>query len=335
MNPLRFKAGRDVIVGIGSALIDILTHIDDDFLEKCGAAKGGMNLVDGSFIEKTKSLITAPMVMVPGGSACNTIIGVGRLGGRARFVGKCGQDEMGTFFEADLIKNHVMPCLLKSTTPTGRVLSLITPDAQRSMFTYLGAASELEPSDLSQCEFEDAAVVHVEGYLLFKRELIFSALERAKQAGAMISLDLASFTVVEGSKAILTELVENFVDILLANEEEARAFTGQANELDALEGLSKSADIAALKVGQAGSYLAHQNRIIRVAPMGNGSAVDTTGAGDLWAAGFLYGLVRGYPLDLCGALGSACGYEVCQTVGANISEEGWSRIKSLMQDREE
>lgn len=335
METLRFETGKDVIVGIGSTLIDILTHIDDAFLERCGAAKGGMTLVDKSFIEKTRAMITGPTVMVPGGSACNTIIGIGKLGGSARFVGKCGQDEMGAFFEADLIDNHVMPCLLKSQTPTGRVLSLVTPDAQRSMFTYLGAASELQPADLAQCEFQDAAIVHVEGYLLFNRDLIFAALERAKQAGAMVSLDLASFTVVDQSKEILQELVENFVDILLANEEEARAFTGYSNEADALETLSKHAEIAVLKVGKAGSYLAHRGTTVRVAPMGNGRAVDTTGAGDLWAAGFLYGLVKGYPLEKCGALGSACGYEVCQVVGANITEEGWGRIKRLLENREE
>jgi sugar/nucleoside kinase (ribokinase family) len=325
------KEGKDVVVGIGNALIDILTYIDDAFLEKIGAAKGGMTLVDKSFIEKTLAMISNQTVMVPGGSACNTIIGIGKLGGKARFVGKCGQGEMGTFFEEDLRRNHVTPRLLRSSTPTGRALSLVTPDAQRSMFTFLGAASEMQPDELSQCEFQDAAIVHVEGYLLFNKELILSGLETAKKAGALVSLDLASFTVVDESKEILPGLIENFVDILIANEDEAKAFTGHSDEIKAIEALSKQADIAVLKIGEKGSYIANKGKIIKVAPMGSGDdVVDTTGAGDLWASGFLFGFINGYSFEKCGMLGSACGYEVCRVVGANISEEGWVRIKRLL-----
>jgi sugar/nucleoside kinase (ribokinase family) len=329
MKQLVFKEGKDVVVGIGSALIDILTYTDDAFLEETGAAKGGMTLVDNAFIEKTLAKISKKTVIVPGGSACNTIVGIGKLGGKARFVGKCGQGEMGSFFEEALMRNHVTPNLIRSSTPTGRVLSLVTPDAQRSMFTCLGAASEIQPSELLQCDFQDAGIVHIEGYLLFNKDIILSALEQSKKAGALVSLDLASFTVVEESKEILRGLVENFVDILIANEDEAKAFTGHTDEKKAIEALSKSADIAVLKIGKDGSYIANNGKIIKVAPMGNGNAVDTTGAGDLWAAGFLFGLINGYPLEKCGQLGSACGYEVCQSVGATISEEGWARIKKI------
>ena len=330
MKQSMFKEGKDVVVGIGNALIDILTYIDDAFLEKTGAAKGGMTLVDKSFIEKTLAMISNQTVMVPGGSACNTIIGVGKLGGKARFVGKCGQGEMGMFFEKDLRRNHVAPKLLRSSTATGKALSLVTPDAQRSMFTFLGAASEMQPNELLQCEFQDAAIIHVEGYLLFNKDLILAGLDTAKKAGALVSLDLASFTVVEESKEILPKLIENYVDILIANEDEAKAFTGHSDEIKAIEALSKKADIAVLKIGEKGSYIANKGKIIRIAPMGSGDAVDTTGAGDLWASGFLFGLINGYSLEKCGMLGSACGNEVCQVVGANISEEGWLRIKRLL-----
>jgi sugar/nucleoside kinase (ribokinase family) len=329
MKPLMFKEGKKVIVGIGSALIDILTYVDDAFLEKTGAAKGGMTLVDKSFIEKTLAMISNETIMVPGGSACNTIVGIGKLGGKGRFIGKCGQREMGTFFEEDLKKNNVVPNLLRSSTPTGRALSLVTPDAQRSMFTFLGAASETQPHELLQCEFQDAAIVHVEGYLLFNKDLILTALQQAKKSGALVSLDLASFTVINESKEILPELIENFVDILIANEDEAKAFTGHSDEIKAIEALSKCADIAALKIGEKGSYIAKEGKIVKVAPMGKGDAIDTTGAGDLWASGFLFGLINGFSLEKCGQLASACGYEVCQVIGANISEEGWARIKTI------
>ncbi|MFH1760493.1 MAG: PfkB family carbohydrate kinase, partial [bacterium] len=147
---------------------------------------------------------------------------------------------------------------------------------------------------------------------------------------ALISLDLASFTVVEESKDFLEKIVDDYVDILIANEDEAFAFTGQSDELQALDALSERAEIAILKLGERGSYICRKGKRFRVEPKGSGSAIDTTGAGDLWAAGFLFGFVNGFPLENCGELGSACGYEVCQVVGANIPDEGWQRIKELL-----
>jgi len=321
---------KKLVVGIGSALVDILALEDEEFINRSGAAKGGMILVSNDIIESTLSKTTKKPSIVPGGSACNTIVGIGRLGGAARFVGKLGEDALGKFFEKDLEKNNVEPFLFTSSSPTGRVLSIITPDAQRSMFTCLGAASETKPEEITENCFKGAVVVHIEGYLLFNRELIQSALVSAKAAGALVSLDLASFTVVEESKEFLEKLVDDYVDILIANEDEAFAFTGHKDELQALAALAKRADIAVLKLGKKGSYISRRGEIIKVAPKGNGFAVDTTGAGDLWAAGFLFGFVNGYPLEKCGELGSACGYEVCQVVGANIPEAGWERIKEII-----
>jgi len=324
------KNNRRLIVGIGSALVDILVHEDDKFIEKTGAAKGGMTLVDNTWIERILANNSGAPAIVAGGSACNTVVGVGRLGGNARFIGKCGVDQWGRQYENDLVQQNVDPALLRSESPTGRVLSIITPDAQRTMFTYLGASAETRPEDISAASFADAAVVHVEGYLLFNPDLIETALAAAKKAGALISLDLASFTVVEQSLEVLERLVADYVDILLANEDEARAFTGQSDETLALRTLAQKADIAVLKVGPRGSHIAHDGQTIHIQALGDGSAVDTTGAGDLWSAGFLFGLVSGYPLDKCGQLGSACGYEVCQVVGASIPEEGWTRIRKLL-----
>jgi sugar/nucleoside kinase (ribokinase family) len=321
---------RRLVVGIGSALVDILTHEDDNFLAKTGAAKGGMKLVAKEDIERTLALSAGTASIVPGGSACNTVVGIGKLGGKARFVGKCGNGDMGKLIENDLRRQNVEPVLLRSDSPTGRVLSIITPDAQRSMFTYLGASAETLPEEISVNCFKDAAIVHVEGYLLFNPELIQAALHAANQAGAKISLDLASFTVVEESKELLEQLVEDYVDILIANEDEAEAFCGFRDERLALEALSRNVEIAVLKVGARGSYISHGGGIIIVPPMGDGNALDTTGAGDLWAAGFLFGLVEGYPLEKCGEFGSACGYEVCQAIGANIPDDGWDRIRKLL-----
>ncbi len=327
---MQFEAGRQMIVGVGSALVDILLEESDAFLAGLGSSKGGMELVDHTFIEK--ALSTTPKVphVVPGGSACNTIVGIAALGGPARFIGKRGGDNLGEEFEKGLDAVGVDPGLLVSESPTGRVLSVITPDAQRSMFTFLGASAEAKPHELQPSAFKDAALVHLEGYLLFNHDLITAALKMAKQAGARISLDLASFTVVEANRGFLDSLVEEYVDILIANEDEARAFTGMDDEAQALERLSEFAEIAVLKIGKRGSLIKSDGIVTTVGIQGDGNAIDTTGAGDLWAAGFLHGLVRGLPMEVCGNVASACGYEVCQLIGAQIQAEGWERIAPLL-----
>jgi len=331
VNPFhnRYKH-KKIIVGVGSALIDILAHADEDFLNKTGAVKGGMTYVSKEFIEKTLLLSPHPPILVPGGSACNTVVGVGKLGGAARFVGKCGNGKMGEFFVNDLKCKNVEPALSRSDSPTGRVLSIITPDAQRSMFTFLGASAETRPRDITRTCFTNAAVVHIEGYLLFNRQLILKVLKTAKNSGATISLDLASFNVVKESREQLQQIVESFVDILIANEDEALAYTGHKDEIRALQSMATDVEIAVLKIGERGSLIAYGGKILQIKPKTGRPAIDTTGAGDLWAAGFLYGLVHGYALEQCGELGSACGYEVCQVLGASIPEAGWERLRQLV-----
>jgi sugar/nucleoside kinase (ribokinase family) len=318
-----------MVVGVGSALMDILAHEDEDFLLRTGIRKGGMTLVDKSFIEQVLTLTASRPSLVPGGSACNTVVGISRLGGRSRFVGKCGNGDWGNRYRQDLMRQQVDAVLFPSDSPTGRVLSVITPDAQRSMATFLGASSECRPEELKNGCFADAAIVHIEGYLLFNPELILTAVETARAAGALISLDLASYTVVEGARDLLDRLVTESVDIVLANEDEARAFTGVGDELEALEILSQKTAIAVVKVGERGSYVAWEGQRLKIDPLGPHPAVDTTGAGDLWAAGFLYGLVNGYSMPDSGRLASACGYEVCRVVGAAIPDDGWRRIHRI------
>jgi sugar/nucleoside kinase (ribokinase family) len=322
------KQKTKLIVGVGSALVDILANETDAFLKTYGFFKGGMTLVDYDRIQRTLSYITEKPKLVPGGSACNTVIGIGNLGGRARFVGKLGKDEFADLFETDLKKNNVESILFESSTPTGRVLTIITPDAQRSMFTYLGASAETHPQEISKRCFAKAAIVHIEGYLIFNKDLMLAVLQSAQKAGARISLDLSSYTVVESEKNFLESIVFRYVDILIANEDEAYAFTGYSDEMKAIQALSKSVDIAVLKVGKRGSYIAHKEKITKIAAKGTGSAIDTTGAGDLWASGFLFGLLNNFPFEKCGELGSLCGYEVCQVIGTNIPEKGWIRIKN-------
>lgn len=314
------------IIGLGSALVDILIHETDDFIEQIKAPKGGMMLVEEGVIDTILAKSAASPVIVPGGSACNTVTGIAQLGGSARFVGKSGVDSFGNLLETDLTRTGVSPYLFKSETPTGRVLSVITPDAQRTMLTHLGAAEEMKPEEMTDACFSDAQIVHVEGYLLFNPDLLLAALKTAKKAGARISLDLASYTVVNAAKSHLDTIIPEYIDILIANEDEAQAFTDISDESEALNRLAENVEIAVLKLGKHGSIIAADGRHIPVAPHGDAPVVDTTGAGDLWAAGFLYGLTHGHSLEISGALASACGYEVCRVVGAAIPGDGWERI---------
>ncbi len=324
------KSGSPLIVGVGSALVDILAHETPDFVAGAGAALGGMVYVDSSHIDGLLPTLQKKPAIVSGGSACNTVVGVANLGGKGRFVGKAGQDDMGDMFIQGLKNNGVDPSIFTSSESTGRVLSIVTPDAQRSMLTYLGAASRLAPQEVSPEVFTGASIVLVEGYLLFNRDLITSAMESAKKAGARVGLDLAAFTVVEQARDLLEELVEKYVDILIANEDEAKAYTGLDSEEAALEKLGEHSEIAVLKVGERGSYILSEGNVTRVSALEGCQVVDTTGAGDLWAAGFLYGLVNGLSMEKCGELGSACGYEVCQVMGASIPQDGWKRIRALL-----
>jgi sugar/nucleoside kinase (ribokinase family) len=259
-------------------------------------------------------------------------VGIGQLNGRSRFVGKRGNDDIGQFFQKALVDRGVEPCLITSDLPTGRVLSIITPDAQRTMITYLGASADTRPEEITPDCFQDSEVVHMEGYLLFNPDLMAASLNAAKMAGALISLDLASFTVVEQSKAILDDIIGQYVDILIANEDEALAYTGERDEALALDRLARYVDIAVLKVGARGSFIKNNGYVSRIPAQGSGPAIDTTGAGDLWASGFLYGLVNGFTHEKSGRLASACGYEVCQVVGADIPADGWTRIRKQLEE---
>jgi sugar/nucleoside kinase (ribokinase family) len=318
------------ITGIGSALVDLLINESDGFLTALGKEKGGMTLVDHHDQEHILGQSLQKPVVVPGGAACNTIVGAARLGGQARFIGMRGKDTYGDQYEEALRGFNVEPFFNLSATTTGRVLSVITPDAQRSMFTHLGASVELNPATVLPELFKDTAIAVIEGYLLFNPDLMLASLKSAKAVGAKIALDLASFEVVEAARPILADIIADYVDILIANEDEARAYTGLSDETAALKALSKNVEVAVLKVGERGSSVAVDGRMIRIDPQNGSKAIDTTGAGDLWASGFLYGMAHGFSFEKSGRIGSACGYEVCQVVGAQIPETGWERIKKLI-----
>jgi len=321
-------------IGVGSALMDIILQENDGFLENNQIIKGAMSLVEADCADKLLTKTQNKPIIAPGGSACNTIIGLGRLSGKAKFIGCCGTDELSQKYRAALAQNNVEAQLTTTDkAATGRVLSVVTPDAQRSMLTYLGASGFTDPAIFTPQIFADASLVHIEGYLIFNEKLLRAVLENAKKSGVKISMDLASFNVVEQNLNLVKELVKEYVDIVLANEDEAKAYSGSSDEKTALDIIAKDCEIAAVKVGKRGSFIKKDQKVYEIAPVGNEAAKDTTGAGDLWASGFLYGVINGLSMEKAGALGSVCGYEVCRVFGAHIPDDRWNKILAEKEQR--
>lgn len=314
------------ILGMGNALTDILLQIgSDDILSSLNLLKGGMMLVDTErSLEISAAVRQYPSKMATGGSASNTINGVTRLGLNAGFVGKVGNDDVGEFFTNDSINNGVQPHLLVSGTPSGRCIVLVSPDSERTLCTYLGAACELEATDLKPEIFSGYDIFHIEGYLVQNHDLIRTAVMMAKNAGMQVSIDLASYNVVEANIDFLKEIVREYVDIVFANEDEARAFTGKEPE-EALIHISDHCDIAVVKIGKEGSFIKSGEGHVHIRPR-LATAIDTTGAGDLYAAGFLFGLANDYSLEICGKIGSLVSGNVVEVLGAKMTDEVWADI---------
>ena len=320
------------ILGMGNALTDILLQIkSDEILSTLNLLKGGMQLIDTARTGEINLAVQHyTKKMATGGSASNTINGLTRLGVKAGFVGKIGKDEVGTFFVDDSIRNGVSPHLFESETASGRCIVLVSPDGERTLCTFLGAACELSAQDIHSEMFKDYDIFHVEGYLVQNHELIRTAIRLAKESGLMVSIDLASYNVVEENLGFLNEIIREYVDIVFANEEEARAFTGKEPE-QALIHISDHCDIAVVKIGKEGSYVKSGLEIIQVSPY-LANCIDTTGAGDLYAAGFLYGLANDFSLEVCGKIGSLVSGNVVEVLGAKMNDEVWRQIHAEIID---
>lgn len=314
------------IIGVGSPIIDIIAQVDDNFVNLIGAEKGGMTLVDEDTFKDLLAKIPAQSTKTTGGSAGNTVFTLARMGGKTRFLGKTGNCPEGDFF-----RNHFS--LLGGDTSSfkigsvinGQCLSLVTPDGERTFRTHLGAAMSLAPEEITIADFTGCNHAHIEGYLLFNSDLIIHIFECAKAAKCTISLDLASFDIVKASGSLLAKILKDYVDIVFANETEAAAFTGIKEDYSAMaEHLAEYCSIAAVKVGAQGAYIATKNEIVRVAAIPVSNVVDTTGAGDLWAAGFLYAWSRNHSLAKSGEIGSLLGAAVIQIQGSMLPEKMWN-----------
>jgi len=315
------------ILGIGNALVDVMTIMDnEDFLSRINIKKGSMQLVDSDLSSEILKLSEKfKKELSSGGSAANTIHGLANLGTATSFIGKTGDDTYGKFFADDLRNNGIDPILLKGISNTGRAIALISPDSERTFATYLGAAIELSHDDLADEMFSQFDYIYIEGYLVQNHELVEKILEFADKHHCKICLDLASYNVVEQNLDFLKKIMVDYVDIVFANEEEAKAFTGQDPE-KALEELAGICGIAVVKIGKNGSLIKQSNNSYRIQPI-QSNCIDTTGAGDAYAAGFIYGLANDLSLDKCGAIGSLLAGKVIEVIGAKMNESTWAEIK--------
>jgi sugar/nucleoside kinase (ribokinase family) len=318
------------ILGIGSALVDILSQIpNEQVLKELNLPKGSMTYVNTTDIVKIGDHIHQMFgsQRASGGSTANTMCGLARLGGETGFLSKIGKDEVGEFFKKQMIDCHVKPQLLTSDTPSGRVIAMVTPDCERTFATCLGAAIEMGPDDIHPDLLDGWDIFYVEGYLVANPPLLEKALDTAHAKGMTIAMDMASYNEVQKHRDLLLRLLKDRLDIVFANEQEAQVLTGLEDPIEALHFIAERCQIAVVKVGAKGAYIQRGDEVVTIPPM-KANVIDTTGAGDLWASGFLAGLIKGETLQKCGMMGAIVAKNIIEVMGAKMDDNRWENIRA-------
>ena len=318
----------DKIIGIGNALVDALVTLSDDkLLETMSLPKGSMQLIDETKLFQINELFsTMHPKRATGGSACNAMLALANMGMKPGIIGKIGKDEVGAFFRNNALEHGIDAHLQESEQPSGIASTFISPDGQRTFATFLGAAALMSPADVSAEMLHGYQYLFVEGYLVQNHELVERACQLAKEAGMKICYDLASYNIVEADRDFIVEMVDKYVDIVFANEEEAKAFA-QTSPEEAINDLGNRCEVAVVKLGAQGAMIRRGGETVRVDAMEVQKVVDTTAAGDFFAAGFMYGYLQGASLEKCGRIGSILAGHVIQTVGTVLPEDTWHEIK--------
>jgi sugar/nucleoside kinase (ribokinase family) len=307
------------VVGIGNAIVDILAQTEDEFLRREDIRKGSMTLIDADRANSLYEKI-GPTTTVSGGSAANTIAGIAGLGGKAAYIGKVFNDPLGAGFAHDMkaLKIHYPTPPATTGAPTASCIILVTSDGQRSMSTFLGASTDFSTSDVDEAVIAAAQVTYLEGYLFDKppaMEAFYLSVKLAHQHGRKVALSLSDAFCVDRHRGAFQDLLKQGVDILFANENEAMALFQKNNLEDALPELMKRCPLVVVTRGEKGAIILHDSKSITVNAEPVAKVVDTTGAGDSYAAGFLYGLTHGLELPVCGRIASICAAEVISHLG--------------------
>ncbi len=324
------------VTAIGNAIVDILAPATDSFIDE-QAAKGmqrdGMTLIDAARAEELYGLM-GPATEMSGGSAGNTMAAFASFGGKGGYIGKVADDQLGRVFRHDMqaIGVDFRTSPLENAEPTAQCLILVTPDAHRTMNTYLGACVQLTPADVDEELIANSAVTYLEGYLFDKPEAkkaFFRAAELVRQHGRKLSLTLSDSFCVNRYRSEFLELIENHIDILFANEAEIMALFEVTNLQEAADRIAAICDLTAITLGEKGSLIVRDNQRIEIPAVTPTQLVDTTGAGDAYAAGFLFGLTEGKSLEDCGHLASLAASEVISHMGPRPQ----ASLKELSQSR--
>ncbi len=327
-------SGRDIdILAVAHPVIDLLVPVEDAALEAMPVRKGGWMHCSASAMDDILDSIGEP-TPAPGGSAANTAVGAAHLGSRVVLLGRIGDDPYGRALlrSFDYGKPHppgeLQPLYTVSHSPTGRVLCLVSPDGERTFVASLSAALEFTADDVDPSLLQHARISHQTAYLSRKRELLPRLLREAREAGCTVSFDLGNALIVEGACRMFRKLVRDHVNVLFANAEEAEALTGKGPE-DAARTLARTVRIAVVKLGPGGSIVAEGERIEHV-PTRPVAAVDSTGAGDAYAAAFLHGLACGEDALACARIATAAAAELVRVAGARLGRDAWKRIRRVV-----
>lgn len=316
------------VLGMGNALVDVLALIENDsLLTQLELPKGSMQLIDAAKKEALhKAMEDKEKFLASGGSASNTITGIAKLGVNTGFIGRVGKDFFGNYYKEDLEKYNVKSLLRICNEDSGVATTFVSKDGQRTFGTYLGAAAGLTAEDLKTEDFAGYNYFYIEGYLVQNLDLIRKAVALAHENGAKVVLDMASYNVVEASKDFLLEIIPQYVDILFANEEEAKALCNTEPE-KALDVIADMVEIAIVKIGEKGSWIKRGEEKVFV-PALKVDCMDTTGAGDLYASGFLYGLINSKSLKESGEIGTLLAGNVIQVIGPKMNDDKWNELIS-------
>ena len=325
------------VTAIGNAIVDVLAKADDALLTEHDLKKGAMSLIDASDAERLYGIM-GPGIEASGGSAANTVAGIAALGGKAAYIGKVADDQLGDVFTHDIraigVTYDTPP--LKEGLSTARCLIFVTPDAQRTMQTFLGATTQLGPEDLNMDYITSSKVLYLEGYLWDQpraKKAMREAAERAREVGVKVSLTLSDAFCVDRYRDEFLDLAENHVDILFANESEILSLYQTKSFDDALQHVRTHCEIAALTRSEKGSVVVSGDNVHVIDAEKGVKVVDTTGAGDAYAAGFLYAYTHGHDLVTCGKLGGVLAAEVIAHVGPRPEADVKALAAGVLQTR--
>ncbi len=322
------------IVGIGNAIVDVLVTADDSLLKRLSFNKGSMTLIDEIKAQELYEM-SSNRIQSSGGSVANSLACVAQLGGKAAFIGRVRDDKLGKIFTEEISSTGTIFKTPPSYfgPPTARCLIYVTPDAQRTMCTYLGASVLLEPKDIDLSSVSEAKILYLEGYLwdnLAAKNAFIKAAEIAKKAGRKVALSLSDSFCVNRHRESFLKLVEEHIDILFANEDEIKALYQCSSLETAIEKLQKKCDLAAITIGENGSILISNGNRVKIDPFICGKAIDTTGAGDLYAGGFLKGLADGLDPGVSAKIGSICAGQIVTQLGSRSNVDLLNLINSYL-----